>query len=88
MRRSQNEDLDWRWKALEYIGVNAALAYACTFTLYFISPAASGSGIPDVKAFLNGVDSPLFKPFFTIKTFIAKASMAQEVHGDAQLSHG
>ncbi len=40
--------------------------------MWIISPAASGSGIPDVKAYLNGVESPIFKNFFTIKTFIAK----------------
>lgn len=56
----------------EYIGINAILAYLCTLTLYVISPAASGSGIPDVKAFLNGVDSPAFDKFFTFKTFVAK----------------
>eukprot|EP00798_Chlamydomonas_sp_ICE-L_P020092 gene20093-26810_t len=40
--------------------------------MYLISPAATGSGIPDVKAFLNGVDHPAFKNFFTVKTFVAK----------------
>ncbi|GAX84673.1 hypothetical protein CEUSTIGMA_g12094.t1 [Chlamydomonas eustigma] len=70
--RVVNDDLDWRWRILEYAGINAILAFLCTFTLYVISPAASGSGIPDVKAFLNGVESPAFKQFFTVKTFIAK----------------
>ena len=70
--RVVTDDLDWRWSILEYVGVNAALAFCCTFTLFAISPAASGSGIPDVKAFLNGVDVPAFKQFFTIKTFVAK----------------
>ena len=45
----QSDDLDWRWRILEYVGINALLAFSCTFTLYLISPAASGSGIPDVK---------------------------------------
>ena len=41
-------DNHW-WLILEYVGINALLAFACTFTLFIISPAASGSGIPDVK---------------------------------------
>lgn len=29
----------------------------------FVSPAAAGSGIPEVKAYLNGVDAPeIFAP--------------------------
>jgi chloride channel 7 len=48
------------------------LAFLCSFLLWLISPAASGSGIPDVKAYLNGVDNPAFKNFFTIKTFCTK----------------
>ena len=47
--RVVQESIDWRWRMFEYIGVNAILAYLCTLTLYLISPAASGSGIPDVK---------------------------------------
>ncbi|KAJ9522064.1 hypothetical protein QJQ45_005109 [Haematococcus lacustris] len=42
------------------------------FSLYVISPAASGSGIPDVKAYLNGVESPIFRNFFRVRTFIGK----------------
>lgn len=69
---TQQGGIDWRLQVLEYVGVNAALAFACTFTVYFVSPAASGSGIPDVKAFLNGLDHPAFKAFFQFKTFVAK----------------
>lgn len=72
--RVVTDDLDWRWRILEYVGINALLAFSCTLTLFLISPAASGSGIPDVKAFLNGVDVPAFKQFFTIKTFVAKVN--------------
>ena len=68
----QLEDVG-RVKALqEYVGFNLALALGCSLTLLIVSPAASGSGIPDVKAFLNGIDHPIFKNFFTVKTFIAK----------------
>ncbi len=59
-------------KFLEYTGFNLLLAWLCCFVMWVISPAASGSGIPDVKAYLNGVESPIFKNFFTVKTFIAK----------------
>ncbi|KAG2428447.1 hypothetical protein HXX76_011567 [Chlamydomonas incerta] len=59
-------------KFLQYTAFNLLLAWSCCFFMWIISPAASGSGIPDVKAYLNGVESPIFKNFFTIKTFIAK----------------
>lgn len=59
-------------KFLQYAAFNLLLAWLCCFVMWVISPAASGSGIPDVKAYLNGVESPIFKNFFTIKTFIAK----------------
>ncbi|PNH00895.1 Chloride channel protein CLC-d [Tetrabaena socialis] len=59
-------------KFLQYAGFNLLLAWLCCFFMWVISPAASGSGIPDVKAYLNGVESPIFKNFFTLKTFIAK----------------
>lgn len=52
---------------------NLALAFGSSLSLFLISPAAAGSGIPDVKAYLNGVESPIFRNFFTVKTFVAKA---------------
>lgn len=61
-------------KFFQYAGFNLLLAFGCSFTLYLISPAASGSGIPDVKAYLNGVESPAWAQFFTVKTFVAKVS--------------
>lgn len=42
--------------------------FACTITAV-IAPTASGSGIPEVKAYLNGVDAP---GIFTIRTLIVK----------------
>ena len=56
------------------------LAFSCCMALFLISPAASGSGIPDIKAYLNGVESPIFKNFFTIKTFVAKACTHARAH--------
>ncbi|XP_057762546.1 chloride channel protein CLC-c-like [Arachis stenosperma] len=40
-----------------YAGINVVLAAAAGALCAFISPAAAGSGIPEVKAYLNGVDS-------------------------------
>ncbi len=35
----------------------------------FVGPAAAGSGIPDVKAYLNGIDVP---GIFYLSTLVAK----------------
>jgi chloride channel 7 len=35
----------------------------------FVAPAAAGSGIPEVKAYLNGVDAP---SIFSLKTLLVK----------------
>lgn len=35
----------------------------------YIAPAAAGSGIPEVKAYLNGVDAP---DIFSVKTLLVK----------------
>ncbi|KAK7314846.1 hypothetical protein VNO77_33374 [Canavalia gladiata] len=40
-----------------YAGVNICLAAAAAALCAFIAPAAAGSGIPEVKAYLNGVDA-------------------------------
>lgn len=62
----------WIPKFFQYTSFNLALAFGASLSLFLISPAASGSGIPDVKAYLNGVESPIFRNFFTVKTFVAK----------------
>jgi chloride channel 7 len=62
----------WIPKFFQWLGFNLLLAFGCSISLFLISPAASGSGIPDVKAYLNGVESPIFRNFFTVKTFVAK----------------
>jgi chloride channel 7 len=41
---------------------------ATVLTVY-VAPAAAGSGIPEVKAYLNGVDAP---NIFSLKTLIVK----------------
>lgn len=40
-----------------YAAINVALAAAAAALCAFIAPAAAGSGIPEVKAYLNGVDA-------------------------------
>ncbi|XP_028238626.1 chloride channel protein CLC-c-like [Glycine soja] len=42
---------------LAYAGANMCLAAATAALCAFIAPAAAGSGIPEVKAYLNGVDA-------------------------------
>uniref|UniRef100_J3L6C8 Chloride channel protein n=1 Tax=Oryza brachyantha TaxID=4533 RepID=J3L6C8_ORYBR len=43
---------------LWHISCNAVLAAAAAALCAYIGPAAAGSGIPEVKAYLNGVDAP------------------------------
>ncbi|KAF5469682.1 hypothetical protein F2P56_013737 [Juglans regia] len=40
-----------------YAGCNVVLAVAAAALCAFIAPAAAGSGIPEVKAYLNGIDA-------------------------------
>lgn len=49
----------FRYKAafLLYICCNAVLAAAAAALCAYIAPAAAGSGIPEVKAYLNGIDA-------------------------------
>ncbi|KAJ4953683.1 hypothetical protein NE237_030515 [Protea cynaroides] len=42
---------------LAYAGCNVVLAAAAAALCAYIAPAAAGSGIPEVKAYLNGVDA-------------------------------
>jgi chloride channel 7 len=50
---------DCLWKPLlVYLGINlAAVGIAATLTT-FVEPAAGGSGIPEIKCYLNGVKVP------------------------------
>lgn len=40
-----------------YASMNVGLATAAAALCAFIAPAAAGSGIPEVKAYLNGIDA-------------------------------
>lgn len=55
-------NISWyfRYKAafLWFISCNAMLAAAAAALCAYFGPAAAGSGIPEVKAYLNGVDAP------------------------------
>ncbi|RZS28003.1 hypothetical protein BHM03_00061550, partial [Ensete ventricosum] len=42
---------------LAYGGINLILAAAAAALCAYVAPAAAGSGIPEVKAYLNGVDA-------------------------------
>ncbi|PNW88649.1 hypothetical protein CHLRE_01g038700v5 [Chlamydomonas reinhardtii] len=51
---------------LAYTAMNAALVGASVAITLYVGPAAAGSGIADVKAYLNGVDVPHIFHFNTL----------------------
>ncbi|EHA8588365.1 Chloride channel protein CLC-c [Cocos nucifera] len=51
-------DYEHREAFLAYAGCNLILATAAAALCAYIAPAAAGSGIPEVKAYLNGIDAP------------------------------
>uniref|UniRef100_A0A7N0VII7 Chloride channel protein n=1 Tax=Kalanchoe fedtschenkoi TaxID=63787 RepID=A0A7N0VII7_KALFE len=53
---------------LVFLLSNFALTFVATIITVFVAPAASGSGIPEVKAYLNGVDAPSILSFSTLIT--------------------
>ena len=54
---------------LLYSIINCLLVLASVLVTLYLGPAAAGSGISEVKAFLNGVDVPAI---FHLRTLIAK----------------
>jgi hypothetical protein len=52
-----------------FAGCNLALLLLASSITAFLSPAAGGSGIPEVKAYLNGVDAP---NIFSLRTLAVK----------------
>lgn len=52
-----------------YAGINVMLVMVASLLCVYIGPSAAGSGIPEVKAYLNGVDIP---NIFSIKTLFVK----------------
>ncbi|XP_074570041.1 putative chloride channel-like protein CLC-g [Curcuma longa] len=60
------------WRAFGvFAGSNFLLVIFASAITAFISPAAAGSGIPEVKAYLNGVDAP---QIFSLKTLCVKVA--------------
>ncbi|KAF2616191.1 hypothetical protein F2Q70_00009075 [Brassica cretica] len=53
------ESLDYEYfqAFFAFAGCNLILATAAASLCAFIAPAAAGSGIPEVKAYLNGIDA-------------------------------
>ncbi|XP_042452036.1 putative chloride channel-like protein CLC-g isoform X2 [Zingiber officinale] len=61
---------DKYWTAFGvFAGSNLALLIFATAITAFVSTAAGGSGIPEVKAYLNGVDAP---DIFSLRTLAVK----------------
>jgi len=57
---------------LVYAGFNVMLVMVAALLCVYIGPSAAGSGIPEVKAYLNGVDT---LNIFSFKTLIVKVSV-------------
>jgi len=53
---------------------NLILTLFASIITAFIAPAAAGSGIPEVKAYLNGVDAP---GIFSLRTLIIKVRFGE-----------
>ena len=66
--------LDTRCLALPYcmwVGLNCAFVFLATLMVVYAEPVAAGSGIPQIKCFLNGVKIP---HVVRIKTLVTKVS--------------
>lgn len=55
-----------------FFSYNFALTLFASTITALVAPAAAGSGIPEVKAYLNGVDAP---GIFSIRTLIVKVTL-------------
>jgi chloride channel 7 len=55
-----------------FIASNFALTMFAAGITVFFAPEASGSGIPEVKAYLNGVDAP---GIFSLRTLVVKVRL-------------
>lgn len=51
---------------------NLVLTLFASVITAFVAPAAAGSGIPEVKAYLNGVDAP---EIFSLRTLVVKVTI-------------
>ena len=66
---SENQFYDTLKAFLEYAGINLGLAWTSSIICLVWAPLAVGSGIPEVKAYLNGVCVPRFAK---VNVFLAK----------------
>ena len=71
-------------KVLLFTILNVAFAVASVLAVQLISPAAAGSGNPEIIAYLNGVD---IKGFLTLPTFLAKVGRPEKRNGRARHAH-
>lgn len=72
IKRQLDQCLDSRCLALPYcmwVGLNCAFVFLATLMVVYAEPVAAGSGIPQVKCFLNGVKIP---HAVRLKTLITK----------------
>jgi hypothetical protein len=67
---------------LVYAGANAILVMLAAMLCVYVGPSAAGSGIPEVKAYLNGVDTP---NVFSLNTLFVKVSVSTSL--SLSLSH-
>ncbi|KAK7813889.1 putative chloride channel-like protein clc-g [Quercus suber] len=65
------ESLDYEYGMAFFVFAtsNFVLTLFAAIITAFISPAAAGSGIPEVKAYLNGVDAP---GILSLRTLVVK----------------
>ncbi|XP_020587584.1 putative chloride channel-like protein CLC-g [Phalaenopsis equestris] len=59
------------WAFGVFAASNFALTMLAVIITAYIAPAAAGSGIPEVKAYLNGIDAP---EIFSFRTLVIKIS--------------
>lgn len=72
-------DVEQTWQSmLWYTLFNLTLAGTAGLGVLLISPEASGSGIPDIMAYLNGVDIDV--AFFSLQTFLVKVRASPNPH--------
>ncbi len=68
---------------LVYAGANAILVMLAAMLCVYVGPSAAGSGIPEVKAYLNGVDTP---NVFSLNTLFVKVSVSTSLSLSLSLS--
>jgi hypothetical protein len=57
---------------LYFMGINFVLTFVAAILCVCFAPTAAGPGIPEIKAYLNGVDTP---NMFGATTMIVKVEM-------------